>query len=265
MKKHFLFFMAFYLLISSCQTVPITGRQQLSIVSSKTVMNMSYQEYNSFLVKHRVVTNTKESQLVNRVGERIKNAVERYFSKNNMSDRLKGYKWEFNLIEDKAINAWCMPGGKVVVYTGILPLAQGEEGLAVVMGHEISHAIAKHGDERLSQGLVAQMGGIALETALSQKSKETQDLFLAAFGVGSQVGILLPYGRIQESEADRLGLIFMAMAGYDPHEAADFWKRMENAKKGASLPEFLSTHPAGRKRIEDIEKLVPEAMQYYQR
>ena len=265
MKKHFLFFLAFYLLISSCQTVPITGRQQLSLVSSKTVMNMSYQEYNTFLKKHKVITNTKESQLVKRVGERIENAVERYFSQNNMSDRLKGYKWEFNLIEDKAINAWCMPGGKVVVYTGILPLAQGEEGLAVVMGHEISHAIAKHGDERLSQGLVAQMGGIALETALSQKSKETQDLFLAAFGVSSQVGILLPYGRIHESEADRLGLIFMAMAGYDPREAVDFWKRMESTKKGASLPEFLSTHPAGKKRIEDIEKLVPEAMQYYQK
>jgi len=265
MKKHFLFFLAICLLIISCQTVPITGRQQLSIVPSETVMGMSFQEYDTFLKKHRVITNTKESHLVGRVGERVQHAVERYFSEHNMSDRLKGYKWEFNLVEDDAINAWCMPGGKVVVYTGILPLAKGEEGLAVVMGHEISHAIAKHGDERLSQGLVTQMGGIALATALSQKSKETQDLFLTAFGVGSQVGILLPYSRVQESEADRLGLIFMAMAGYNPREAVDFWKRMESAKKGASVPEFLSSHPADKTRIENIEKLLPEAMQHYQK
>jgi len=265
MKKHFLFFLAICLLILSCQTVPITGRQQLSIVPSETVMGMSFQEYDTFLKKHKVITNTKESHLVGRVGERVRHAVERYFSEHNMSDRLKGYKWEFNLVEDDAINAWCMPGGKVVVYTGILPLAKGEEGLAVVMGHEISHAIAKHGDERLSQGLVTQMGGIALATALSQKSKETQDLFLTAFGVGSQVGILLPYSRVQESEADRLGLIFMAMAGYNPREAVDFWKRMESAKKGASVPEFLSSHPADKTRIENIEKLLPEAMRYYQK
>jgi len=264
-EKHFLFFLAICLLILSCQTVPITGRQQLSIVPSETVMGMSFQEYDTFLKKHRVITNTKESHLVGRVGERVQHAVERYFSEHNMSDRLKGYKWEFNLVEDDAINAWCMPGGKVVVYTGILPLAKGEEGLAVVMGHEISHAIAKHGDERLSQGLVTQMGGIALATALSQKSKETQDLFLTAFGVGSQVGILLPYSRVQESEADRLGLIFMAMAGYNPREAVDFWKRMESAKKGASVPEFLSSHPADKTRIENIEKLLPEAMRYYQK
>jgi len=182
-----------------------------------------------------------------------------------MADRLKGYKWEFNLVDDDAVNAWCMPGGKVVVYTGILPLAKGEEGLAVVMGHEISHAIAKHGDERLSQGLVTQMGGIALSTALSQQATATHDLFMTAFGVGSQVGILLPYSRVQESEADRLGLIFMAMAGYDPREAVDFWKRMANVTKGASVPEFLSSHPADTKRVDNIEKLLPEAMRYYQK
>jgi predicted Zn-dependent protease len=191
--------------------------------------------------------------------------VEKYFSEHNMSDHLTGYRWEFNLVEDNAVNAWCMPGGKVVVYTGILPLANGEAGLAVVMGHEVSHAIARHGDERLSQGLVTEMGGMALSTALSQQSKETHDLFMTAFGVGSQVGILLPYSRVQESEADRLGLIFMAMAGYDPREAVGFWKRMAGAKKGASPPEFLSTHPADSKRIADIENLLPEAMGYYQK
>ena len=265
MKKHHLFLPALFLLILSCQTVPITGRQQLSIVPSETVMSMSFTEYDDFLKNHKVITGTKDAQMVNRVGNRIRHAVEKYFSDHRMSDQLAGYKWEFNLVEDSAVNAWCMPGGKVVVYTGILPITEGEDGLAVVMGHEISHAVARHGDERLSQGLVAEMGGIALSTALSQKSKETHDLYMAAFGVGSQVGILLPYSRIQESEADRLGLIFMAMAGYDPHEAVDFWKRMAAVKKGASPPEFLSTHPADQKRIADIEKLIPEAMGYYRK
>jgi predicted Zn-dependent protease len=265
MRRHFLIFSALLLLIPSCQTVPITGRQQLSIVPSQTVMSMSVTEYDDFLKKHKVITGTKEAQMVSRVGRRVQKAVEKYFSDHNMSDHLEGYQWEFNLVEDAAVNAWCMPGGKVVVYTGILPLAEGEAGLAVVMGHEVSHAIARHGDERLSQGLVTEMGGVALSTALSQYSKETHDLFMTAFGVGSQVGILLPYSRVQESEADRLGLIFMAMAGYDPREAVSFWKRMAGAKKGASPPEFLSTHPADSKRIADIEKLMPEAMGYYQK
>ena len=265
MRKFFLIFSSFFLLILSCQTVPITGRQQLSIVPSDTVMSMSFTEYDDFLKKHKVITGTKDAQMVARVGRKIQHAVERYFSEHNLSDRLAGYQWEFTLVEDAAVNAWCMPGGKVVVYTGILPIADGEEGLAVVMGHEISHAVARHGDERLSQGLMAQMGGMALSTALSQQSKETHDLFMTAFGAGAQVGVLLPYSRIQESEADRLGLIFMAMAGYDPHEAVDFWKRMAAVKKGESPPEFLSTHPADKKRIADIEQLLPEAMGYYRK
>ncbi len=265
MNRQFFAALTTLLFVLSCQTVPITGRQQLSIVPSDTLMSMSFNEYDDFLKKHEVIEGTPDAKMVGRVGRKIQRAVERYFSEHEMSDQIAGYQWEFNLVKDDAINAWCMPGGKVVVYTGILPLADGEEGLAVVMGHEISHAIAKHGNERLSQGLVAQMGGMALSTALAQKSKETQDLFMTAFGVGSQVGILLPYSRIQESEADRLGLIFIAMAGYDPREAVGFWKRMASAKKGASVPEFLSTHPADNKRIADIEKLLPEAMGYYQK
>jgi predicted Zn-dependent protease len=228
-------------------------------------MSMSFNEYNDFLKKHEVISGTPEAQMVARVGRRVQRAVERYFSENNMSDHLSGYQWEFNLVKDDAVNAWCMPGGKVVVYTGILPVAEGEDGLAVVMGHEISHAIAKHGNERMSQGLVTQMGGVALSVALAEKSKETQDLFLTAFGVGSQVGILLPYSRLQESEADRLGLIFMAMADYDPREAVGFWKRMAGGKKGGATPEFLSTHPADKKRIADIEALLPEAIGYYKK
>lgn len=265
MKRLFFTSLTVLLFLLSCQTVPITGRQQLNIVPSDTLMSMSLNEYNDFLKKHEVISGTTDAQMVGRTGRKIQLAVERYFSDQNMSDQLAGYQWEFNLVKDDAVNAWCMPGGKVVVYTGILPVAGGEDGLAVVMGHEISHAIAKHGNERMSQGLVTQMGGMALSVALAEKSKETQDLFMTAFGVGSQVGILLPYSRLQESEADRLGLIFMAMAGYDPREAVGFWKRMASGKKGGSPPAFLSTHPADSKRIADIEKLLPEAMGYYKK
>jgi len=259
--KLLLFFIIVF--ITACQTVPITGRQQLNIIPSETVLSMSYTNYHEFLSTHEIIKDTQEAQMVKRVGQRIRHAVETYFSQNNLSGRLSGYKWEFNLVEDKAINAWCMPGGKVVVYTGILPVTKDEAGLAVVMGHEIAHAVAQHGDERMSQGLLAQMGGVALSTALSQKPQETTELFMAAYGLGTQVGILLPYSRVQESEADHLGLVFMAMAGYDPHNAIDFWKRMSSSKQGASPPEFLSTHPADESRIRNLEKLVPEAMRYY--
>jgi len=168
-------------------------------------------------------------------------------------------------VEDKQINAWCMPGGKVVVYTGILPVAQGEAGLAVVMGHEIAHAIAEHGNERMSHGLLAQFGGMALEEALSSQAGATKQLWMSVYGVGAQYGALLPYSRLQENEADRLGLIFMAMAGYDPNAAAPFWQRMASQKGGAAPPEFLSTHPSDATRIENIKRLIPEAMGYYKK
>ncbi len=254
-----------FVLILSCQTVPITGRQQISLIPSENVLGMSYTNYSEFISKNKVIADSREAHMVKSVGVNIQNAVERYFTNTNMSDQLSGYKWEFNLVENKEINAWCMPGGKVVVYSGILPVTKDETGLAIVMGHEIAHAIARHGDERLSQGLLAQMGGAALSTALSQKPKETQELFLSAYGLGAQVGVLLPYSRLQESEADRLGLIFMAMAGYDPHPAVDFWKRMSASKQGALPPEFLSTHPADESRIKNIQKLMPEAMRYYKK
>jgi predicted Zn-dependent protease len=265
MKKQFVCLLSILLLFFSCQTVPITGRQQLSLVSSENILSMSFQSYSEFLSKHTVITDNEDARMVKRAGQRIQNAVEQYFSDHNMRDRLEGYKWEFNLVADKSVNAWCMPGGKVAVYTGILPVAKDETGIAVVMGHEISHAVAKHGDERMSQGLITQMGGMLLADALSQKPKETADLFMGAYGIGTQVGVLLPYSRVQESEADRLGLIFMAMAGYDPREAVDFWQRMSNAKEGASPPEFLSTHPADATRIKTIKQLIPEAMTYYRR
>jgi predicted Zn-dependent protease len=265
MGKRFICLLSFLLFIFSCQTVPITGRQQLSLIPSENILSMSFQSYNKYLSKNTVITSTEDARMVKRAGQRIQKAVEQYLSDHNMSSSLKGYNWEFNLIADKSVNAWCMPGGKVAVYTGILPVARNEAGIAVVMGHEISHAVARHGDERMSQVLITQMGGMLLADAVSQKPKETADLFMGIYGIGTQVGILLPYSRVHESEADRMGLIFMAMAGYDPHEAVDFWQRMSKAKQGASTPEFLSTHPADMTRIRNIEQLIPEAMTYYKK
>lgn len=263
LKKKITFIVLIISLLMSCQTVPVTGRQQMKLIPDDQINAMSFDAYDDFLSKNKVIVNTDEAKQVSRVGKNIQRAVERYFKKRGLSSRLNGYKWEFNLVDDKTVNAWCMPGGKVVVYRGILPVAGGDEGLAVVLGHEIAHAVAGHGNERMSQGLLVQMGGAALSVALSQKPKETQNLFMAAFGLGAQVGVLLPYSRLHESEADHLGLIFMAMAGYDPREAVSFWERMSSQKQGASPPELLSTHPADTTRINNIKKLLPEAMEYY--
>jgi predicted Zn-dependent protease len=254
------------ILTAACSTVPVTGRQQLDLVPSNQVMAMSFDAYQDFLSKHEVVTGTPEAQMVKQVGERIRGAVERYLASQKNSDLLGGYRWEFNLVNDKSVNAWCMPGGKVVVYTGILPVTRDENGLAVVMGHEVAHAVARHGNERMSQGLLTQLGGVALSTALSQNPSQTNSLFMTAYGLGTQVGILLPYSRLQESEADRLGLIFMAMAGYAPQAAPDFWQRMAAQKQGGSPPEFLSTHPSDQQRINQIRnQYLPEALTYYRK
>jgi predicted Zn-dependent protease len=251
------------ILLAACSTVPLTGRRQLDLVPSDQIMAMSADQYQKFMDDHEVITGTPESRMVKRVGERISTAVETYLAKQNRSDLLAGYNWEFNLVKDSSVNAWAMPGGKVVVYTGILPVAKNENGLATVMGHEIAHAVARHGNERMSQALLTQLGGVALSVALSENPSQANNLFLAAYGLGSQVGILLPYSRLQESEADHLGLIFMAMAGYDPREAVDFWQRMAAQSKGGAPPEFLSTHPAHETRIKQLKEYLPEAMKYY--
>ena len=222
----------------------------------------SFQQYDQFLAEAKLSRNVQDAALVKRVGNNIKSAVERYFQQEGEMDRLTGYAWEFNLVASEEVNAWCMPGGKVVFYEGILPLCQDEKGIAVVMGHEVAHAIAEHGNERMSQGLLTQMGGMALQAALDSKPAETQQLFMTAFGVGAQVGVLLPFSRQQETEADRLGLIFMAMAGYDPSVAVPFWQRMA-AQGGGAPPEFLSTHPADDTRVRDLQSFMPEAMRYY--
>jgi len=241
------------LLAMACSTVPVTGRRQLDLVPSDQIMAMSAEQYQKFMAEHEVITGTDDARMVKRVGERISSAVKNYLAGKGKSDILAGYKWEFNLVNDPSVNAWAMPGGKVVVYTGILPVAQNENGLATVMGHEVAHAVAQHGNERMSQGLLTH----------SQNPSQTNNLFMAAYGMGTQIGVLLPYSRLQESEADQLGLIFMAMAGYDPRQALGFWQRMAAQSKGGSPPEFLSTHPAHDTRIERIEKYLPEAMKYY--
>ena len=247
----------------ACQTVPITGREQLSFVPASQLLAMSFGQYRDFLAKHRVVEQGEQAAMVKRAGRRIQGAVERYFADKGLAKRLEGYQWEFHLVDEKEVNAWCMPGGKVVVYTGILPLTGDENGLAVVMGHEIAHAVANHGGERMSHGLLVEMGGLTLDAALERNPKRTNDLFLGAYGLGAQVGFLLPYSRVQESESDHLGLIFMALAGYDPRGAVTFWERMMSSKQGSAPPELLSSHPADRHRIENIQKLLPEAMAYY--
>ena len=250
------------LFATGCTTVPITGRRQLSLVSDSEMNTLSITQYRQTLSAAKLSTNSAEVAEVRRVGQRISQAVELYFKQQGQSAQLDGYQWEFNLIDDpKTVNAWCMPGGKVAVYSGILPFTRDETGLAVVMAHEISHAVAKHGAERMSDQLVAQVGGAALSTALSQNPTATQGLFQQAVGMGTQVG-LLAFSRRQESEADHLGLIFMAMAGYNPSGAVPFWERMA-AQSQNNTPAFLSDHPADATRIADIRAQLPEALKYY--
>ncbi|MCU0231472.1 MAG: M48 family metallopeptidase [Acidobacteria bacterium] len=258
--------LAAVLLLAGCATVPMTGRKQLSLVSGSEVNALAATEYGKFLKKNPPVRGTPEARMVEDVGRRIQAAVERYMEKHDYADLLAGYDWQFHLVEDEAVNAWCMPGGRVVVYSGILPVTRDETGLAVVMGHEVAHAIAQHGAERMSQQLATQLGGATLAVALAGKSTQTQALAMAAFGAGSAVGILLPFSRAQESEADKMGIQFMAMAGYDPRASIGLWQRMAEASKGSGKPPvFLSTHPSDEQRIERLKKEMPEALKRYEK
>jgi len=245
----------------ACKKVPVTGRSQLNLVPDKTINQMAEAQYDQVLDQSKMEVRTEGSAMVDRVGERIANSVDRFAKANGFYEDIASYDWEFNLIDQNVANAWCMPGGKVAFYTGILPFTQDETGMAVVMGHEVAHAIARHGSERMSQGLVTQLGGVALSVAMSSQPYQTQQLFNQAFGIGAQVG-MLSFSRKHETEADRMGLIFMAMAGYDPREAVEFWKRMAESG-GQQPPEFLSTHPAHDTRIANLESFLPEAMKYY--
>ena len=262
-KLIYLFFIIF--LTAGCMLNIVTGRKQLSLVNESELQLMAVNQYKTFLTENKVLNSgsNKDAAMVNRVGSRIAAAITKYYNNQGKPAVLEGYKWEFNTIDDKeVVNAWCMPGGKVMVYTGLLSVTQNETALAIVMGHEIAHAVAKHGNERLSQAMIQQMGGMALELALAQKPEETKNLFLMSYGIGSQVGAMLPWSRQQETEADEFGLIFAAMAGYDPREAIPFWQRM-SAAGGASPPEFLSTHPSDGTRIRKLKQFMPKALKYY--
>jgi len=263
MKTTVLLKVLIVLFLFSCSTVPLTGRKQLNMIPGDQIMSMSFQQYSDFLKENPPVTGTKDVQMVKAVGRNIESAVEKYLTDNKLSSLLNGYQWEFNLINDKAVNAWCMPGGKVVVYSGILPVTQNETGLAVVMGHEIAHAIAEHGNERMSQELLRSAGSVGLEVALNDQPEQTKNLWMMAYGAGTEVAAILPYSRLHESEADHLGLIFMAMAGYNPEESVAFWQRMSAASNGQKPPEFLSTHPSDQTRINNLNKWIPQAMKYY--
>lgn len=252
----------FAALLGSCANVPITGRQQFNIVSDQTILSTSTEQYQQFMNENTLSRDAAATSMVKRVGANIQRAVTRYFTDQQQAAALNGYNWEFNLVEDTEVNAWCMPGGKVVVFTGILPITYNETGMAVIMGHEIAHAVAKHGNERLSEALLIQLGGVALDQAMRQKPQETRDMYNQAYGIGSEVGLMLPFSRVQETEADELGLIFMAMAGYDPQQAIPFWERMAR-QPGTAPPQFLSSHPSDRTRIENLRKIMPKAMAYY--
>ena len=262
MQSRFLKAFALVLLLSACSKVPITKRNQMNILPESEMISLSLTNYRDFLKQHPPVMTGMEASMVKNVGAKIQTAVAQYMGRNKMGDRLKGYQWEFNLVNSDEVNAWCMPGGKVVVYSGLLKVTQDEASLAVVMGHEIAHAIARHGNERMSQALLTTAGGMALDVALSQKPEQTRALVLGAYGVASTVGVMLPYSRLHETEADKLGLIFAAMAGYDPNVAVAFWQRM-SSKGGAKPPELLSTHPSDQTRIKNLREFMPEAMKYY--
>jgi predicted Zn-dependent protease len=251
------------LLCAGCATVPLTGRRELSLVPESDLVRLAAEDYKQLINGAALSTDPGATAMVERVGRRVAAAAELLLRDEGMESTIAEYDWEFHLIEDpETANAFCMPGGKIAVYSGILPVAADETGLAVVVGHEVAHAVAHHGAERMSQLLVAELGGEALAKAIDEKPEETRRLLMLAYGVGANVGVLLPYSRAQESEADRIGLVLMARAGYDPRAAVTFWERMLDSA-GSEPPEFLSTHPTTAARIEDIELRLPEALSYY--
>jgi len=251
-------------LLAGCvQEVPITGRKQLALVSAGQLQALSDRQYREILQQETLSTDARQTALLQRVGGRVSSAVDRYFAERGLADRLSGYAWEFRLIESEEQNAFCMPGGKVAVYTGLLPITKDENGLAVVVSHEIAHAVAQHARERMSQALVLSGLGLALDRALADQGDKTRNIFRALYGAGAGLGVMLPHSRRQEAEADRLGLVFMAMAGYDPRGAVDLWQRMAAADQGPNVPVFLRTHPTDQARIAAIREDLPEALSYY--
>ena len=246
-------------IVVSCATNPFTGQKTMALVPDSEIFPSAFAQYGQFLAENKVITGTKDAIRVENIGTKIKVAAERYLTANGNPTYLQNYQWEYKLVESKEVNAWCMPGGKIVVYSGILPIMKDDAGMAAVMGHEVAHALANHGQQRMSAGMLQQLGGVAVGVAVGSKSPETQGMIMEAYGIGTQVGGMLPFSRNHESEADKIGLTLMAIAGYDPELAISFWERMAASSKGNKPPEFLSTHPADATRIANLRKLIPEA------
>lgn len=247
------------LVLAACSTVPITGRKRVNVVSDDEILPASFQQYDYFLKENKLSTNAAKSAEIKEIGKNISKAVDAFMRANGMTAEADKYIWEFNLVEDETMNAWCLPGGKVVFYEGILPICANEDGIAAVMGHEIAHAFAKHGQERMTSAYGQQLGGIAVAIGTSGESSETQILWNTVYGVGSQVG-MLAYSRTHETEADKLGMVFMIMAGYNPEEAIQVWVRMKEKSQGNAPPEFLSTHPSNDTRIKNLQEYLPTAI-----
>lgn len=264
MKRSFIYSLILTLLFVACSKVPITNRRQLNLLPESEMLAMSYAQYDEFLQQNQVLSaSNSDAQMIKNIGNKMAAAVKEFLKKQGNLKRINGYAWDFNLVNDQQINAWCMPGGKVVFYTGILPICKDEAGIAVVMSHEIAHAIGRHGNERMSQQMAIQLGGMSIGAAMQEKPEVLQGIFNQAYGLGSSLGAL-KFSRNQESEADMMGLVFMAMAGYNPEEAIGFWERMSSLG-GQKPPEMLSTHPSDERRIADIKAYLPEAMKYYKK
>ena len=261
MKKT-IFLLAAAVMISACSTVPITGRSQLNLVNDSEVLQSSLTSYASFMQSATKSTQTTQSAQVTRVGKRIAAATEAYLKANGLADEVKNFAWEFNLVKSDEVNAWCMPGGKIVVYEGIMKLVGSDDELAVVMGHEVAHAVAKHSNERMSQQVLAQYGAAAVSMATSGKSYATQQIAQQVYGLGAQYGVMQPFSRKHESEADKIGLVLMTIAGYNPDCAVTFWQKMA-ANSSSSTPEFLSSHPSHSTRIKDIQSWLPSVKKQY--
>lgn len=255
--KIYISFFAVALFVIGCATNPFTGKQTLALVPNSQILPMAFQQYNEFLSENKVVKGTADARMVDEVGHKIAAAAERYLKTHGYSEYLKDYRWEYKLVESPDMNAWCMPGGKIVVYTGILPITKDEAGLAAVMGHEVAHALANHGQQRMSAAQLQQLGAVAGNIALA-KNPENQQLFNTAYGLGTNLGVMLPFSRSHETEADKIGLTLMAIAGYDPIVAAELWERMQAKQQGAPI-EFLSTHPSSSTRIRNIRSWAPAA------
>lgn len=243
----------------SCATNPFTGKKTMAFVSNDQLFPSAFAQYNQVLAENKVVTGTKDAEMITRVGQRIAVAAERYLNANGFEGYLDDYKWEYKLIESDQVNAWCMPGGKIAFYTGILPIAANETGIAAIMGHEVAHALANHGQQRMSSGILQQAGGVAVAVATGNESPEKQQMWMQAYGLGTTLGGVLPFSRSHETEADKIGLYLMAIAGYNPDEAAELWKRMKANSGGEAPPEFMSTHPSNDSRIQNLQALAPKA------